>query len=460
MCRFSLRLKVNLLVRQVWTLEYTMRFLITLSLSLVFFTVPLLNAEQSAFDVFIESCRNCGENVNLIQSGYAEFDCTTNRQYPRQKIQDIVRGFEEDMMKVDLGKFPPDIANEIVKSNRENLQRLSRELAGSDDSKYRYKLLFIGNDVFFAPNADVCKRYRVIEDYDATRAIWQLHEFAIMDGSPNAESRFTSFIPGTREATVEAKIQPGYEFQRFGRMQRSETYYIMLQCMGNQDRKKFQITDKAVETFKKKMEEKRYSFETAEKASYVGNETATVIEIKYEGRIVERFWIDTSRGYICPLIQCFDKDSKMEREAKSSGYFLHDKTGLWYPERYEETRISPTGTTVTVYTLNRETFQLNHAVSEKMFTLDIPEGTKVIDKRNGEKEIKYTAMDKGELSLAKGGLNLDKMKWLMREGDLNYGKAETSATAQWFRNITLPLGIFLILLALYMQYRQWRKQKK
>ena len=102
---------------------------------------------------------------------------------------------------------------------------------------------------------------------------------------------------------------------------------------------------------------------------------------------------------------------------------------------------------------------VNQPVSDRMFALDIPEGAKVIDKRLGGKETTYTAMDKGELSLAKGGLDLDKMKWLMQEGDLTYGKEEPSVPAQWFRNITLSLGLFLIFLALYMKYRQWRGQK-
>jgi len=431
-----------------------MRFFIKPGLlALVFFTTTSLNAEPSAFDVFIESCRNSGENLNLIQSGYAEFDRTSNTQRPSEAVQEIV-GRLEGALKADLDKAPP----ELVKMRRESLQRVAREMEGKEDTKGRYKLFFTGNDVFFASNADVCKRYREIEQYDLDQKRWHLYEFAIMKGSPNGERVTAGFMPGTSTAKVEEKMLAGYEFQRFGRMQNSSAYHDLLLCMEQQDRRKFQITEKTILSFREKMKEKNFSFEMAGIASYDDNKTATIVEIKSNGQVLERFWIDTSRGYICPLIQCFDESGKVEKEYKSSRYFLNDRTALWYPENYEETRVFPFPFK-DVYTLNRETFQLNHAISDKMFTLDIPEGTKVIDKRSGEKEIKYTAMDRGELSLTEGGLDLGNMAWLMREGDLTYGR-KPSAVGQTFRYVSMALGIFFILLALAMKFRQRRGQKE
>lgn len=52
-----------------------------------------------------------------------------------------------------------------------------------------------------------------------------------------------------------------------------------------------------------------------------------MIEIKYDGCVIDRFWIDSSRGYICPLVQCFNEDGSIDREGKSNRYFLHEKTG-------------------------------------------------------------------------------------------------------------------------------------
>ena len=57
-------------------------------------------------------------------------------------------------------------------------------------------------------------------------------------------------------------------------------------------------------------------------------------------------------------------------------------------------------------------------------------------------------MEKGELSLAKGGLDLENMKWLMREGDLTYGNVEPSATVQWIRIVSMTLGVILIVIGL------------
>jgi len=413
-------------------------------------------AELGALDVFIESCRNSGENINLIQSGYAEFESSRESHFRSEQAQERLKVAESKMreafeaqVRKSLADAPPGVLRREIEGIKE--MKLFTQQGKTD---FRHKLFFTGNDIFFNLNDAICKRYRVTEQF--AQGKWGLNDFVIMEGSPNGTMVLASFMPGTRTATVEAVVQPGYEFQRFGRMHMSSTYHSLLACMESQDRKEFQITDKAVEVFKEKMKGKNYSFEIAGTASYDDNQTATVVEIKSEGRVIERFWIDTARGYICPLIQCFDEDGALEREAKSSGYFLHDKTDLFYPERYEETRLSPmTGTTVTAYTLNRATFQLNHAVSDKMFTLDIPEGTKVIDKRTEGEEINYRAMDKGELSLAKSGLDLDKMEWLWREGDLSFFDKPPSSATQWLRGISILLGVFFIAFALFIKFRRY-----
>ena len=424
-------------------------------LSLASFASTLLHAEQTAFDVFIESCRNSGENSNLIHSGYAEFDCTENFRNPLHIVQGIVEHGEIRLRAEEkLGR----ISAERLKECLEDLKRMSREMLGEDDKKTRYKLLFVGNDVFHAANADDCKRLSSQEYYDVGLQMWRTGDINITGGSPNSRSVFVWFLPENRRVEVEEKSGVGREFQRFGRMQKSGAYYAMLMCMMQGDRKNFQISEKVIQEFKGKMEDKNYFFESAGTNSYDGDQTATVVEIKSGNRVVERFWIDTTRGYICPLIQGFDENGKTEKECKSSSYFLHEKSGLWYPEHYEETLTAPP--MKNVYTLNRETFQLNHAVSDHMFALDIPEGTKVFDKRNNAEGIEYKAMDKGEISLAKGGLDLDKMKWLMRKGDITYSREEPPATVQWLRLVSTLMGIALIVLALYIKYRQRKGQAK
>jgi len=341
-----------------------MKFYMTKGLlSLVFFVTTPLKAEYSALDVFVESCRNSGENLNLIQTGYAEFDCTQNQQIPSETIQMYVEMFESSI-KADEGRYTDD----EIKTRLESIQNMSRVMAGKEHFKCRFKLLFVGNDVFFAPNADVCKRRSSREQYDTNQ--WRLGDFVIMEGSPNRGGTSANFISGAMEATVENKIIMGHEFQRFGRMHKSESYYTMLMCMELQDRKKFQISEGAIQEFKGKMKEKNYSFEMAGTASYDDSETATIVEVKSGSQVLERFWIDTSREYICPLIQCFDERGKIEKECKSSNYFFHEESGLWYPENYEETLSLPFPMK-SVYVLNRETFRLNHAVSDNMFAIDI-----------------------------------------------------------------------------------------
>jgi hypothetical protein len=74
-----------------------------------------------------------------------------------------------------------------------------------------------------------------------------------------------------------------------------------------------------------------------------------VVELKKEGKLIQRYGIDPSRGYICPLIEIYDeKTGRLLSEYRSSDYFIHQKTGLYFPGVFVETVNDPkTGAIVT-----------------------------------------------------------------------------------------------------------------
>ena len=209
--------------------------------------------------------------------------------------------------------------------------------------------------------------------------------------------------------------------------------------------------------------ENQQSWSITGEEKYDSGNRAIVFIAKHGDVVTQRYWIDESRGYISPLIQIYDpKTLRLVEEYISSDYFKDPETGLWFPTKHFRAQYNAeSGDLVEKcnYTISKDTFRINQPISDWEFSVDVPVNTKIFDTRE-KNNVKYTAMDKGELSLATGGLDLDNMKWLMREGDLTYGRVEPSAVVQWIQFISLPLGIVLILLALFMKYRQWKGQRK
>lgn len=235
-------------------------------------------------------------------------------------------------------------------------------------------------------------------------------------------------MPKTEVVVEDIPRQP-FECQHFGRHYGFIARRLCTTLLKHSD-EKFVFSEKGKQAVVDYMKEHNWQFVLAGTANYDDIQQATVLEIRKGDIVVERYWIDPARGYICPLIQCFDDQGKLELERKASKYFLHEKSGLWYPEVFEEMNMwSPiTGKITRKFILNKSTFQLNQPVSDEEFAIDIPEKMSVYDSRNGKgRTMKYIAMQPGVLSLAKGGLDLDQMDWLMREGDLNYGKKPSAA---------------------------------
>jgi hypothetical protein len=429
-------------------------FCLVLSLSIFggdFFTLPSFAADVS-FDVFIEACRHCGENPNIIYSGYAEFD----NEYTQEGSEELTsKIMGSSIAKIKDRHLPPD----IEKQELETVKKLSRFFAGGT-TKYRYRVFFTGNDLFFGLNDD-CRRYRTTEQYNEEQKIWGLQHFTIFEGSPNAGGVSVTYMRGSRSVNVTSVLPVQCEFQRYGRIQtKSSAFNSLLLSLTHAERKKYHFSDENIRKFKEEiMKQKNLSIETTGTTTYDNTATATILEIKNGERVMERIWVDPLRGYICPLIQYFSEDGQSDEECISKNYFLHEKTGLWYPEYYEETGMRlPLGKTCNVYRLNKETFQLNQTISVKMFALDIPEGTKVYDKRNSNEEMNYIAVEAGVLSLEKGGFDLKKMKWLLREGDIYYN--HVSKKNQYFRLFSIVIGLLLVISSIYMKIRNYLKRNK
>ena len=90
-------------------------------------------AGLDAFEVFVESCRNSGENLNLIWSGYAEFEYSresiTRSDHEMklfESMQSKIRGEMEEQLRRNNPNMPPEVLGR-------NIERIRKEPFFSQD---------------------------------------------------------------------------------------------------------------------------------------------------------------------------------------------------------------------------------------------------------------------------------------------------------------------------------------
>ena len=188
-----------------------------------------------------------------------------------------------------------------------------------------------------------------------------------------------------------------------------------------------------------------------------GRAVAKVVECRTENNVLfQEYWIDPSRGYVCPIVRIFDKTSgKIREEYIASDFFQDRVSGLWFPAYYEETRFNGIDDTVThkiIHKIDPSTFQLNRKIADEEFSVDIPEGALVIDRRNESSIRVFQASQNGALSLAEGGLDFAKMNWLDDLTPLSPEEIDILMQNNSIgvgRIILIIIGVIIILLALF-----------
>ncbi len=98
-------------------------------------------------------------------------------------------------------------------------------------------------------------------------------------------------------------------------------------------------------------------------------------------------------------------------EYRSEKFFEHRESGLWYPGVYQEkTFDDSTGETKDHWqmTTDKSTLKLNQPIADEEFSIDVLEGATIDDNRDSSRQA-YRATKPGTLTLAKDGLDLEKM---------------------------------------------------
>ena len=172
------------------------------------------------------------------------------------------------------------------------------------------------------------------------------------------------------------------------------------------------------------------NFEIVETKPFEGGAESFILEDNSDLRAIQRCTIVPALGYICPSLQIYDRETgRLVREYAASDYVLLEPSGLYYPMVYTESTFDPTTGNLAEkreYKFNRESISLNEPMNPEDFTLDVSEGWSVQENHDGILSV-YKANSDGALTLAPGGLDLEKQSWLTKDADIPIPPKEAPA---------------------------------
>ncbi len=418
------------------------RFFFATFASICIFSGSLIANE---LEFFVNACRSSGHNPTLIQSGWAEVTKTARFHDSEDALRKVINE------RLDVWK--DSFSAEKLEQMKESMFRMER-----DGTKSFERVLLKGNEQFQGLRRSETRQFVPSKDDPSIKVPAELPGIIFGVGNPNFPEKceFLRWEPVSRTAFISNEFFGLPEFHRFGRMQGSFVHNAIRTLLDDTSRSKFVFPPKGIEKFKSFLTESGLEFSIAGEKEYDNGATATVLEVKKGDKVAERFWVDASKGYICPLIEGFDLEGDGVREIKSSNFFLHRESGLWFPTQHsDKTYAATTGETVHFFTyqIDPSTFTINQPVSDEEFCIDIPVDGKVKDNRGG-KNRSYVADQPGTLSLAKGGLDLDRMSWL-RTTDGEFLLQKNTNGRQY---LFVAIGVALFALALYLRIRERMKK--
>lgn len=158
-------------------------------------------------------------------------------------------------------------------------------------------------------------------------------------------------------------------------------------------------------------------FEVVETKPFMDFGEAKTLESRIGGKIVQRNVIVPNLGYISPLTQYYDYETgNLTEEYTAKDFVMIGSTGLYWPMVCTEAKYDRvTGNLIErkSYHFQQLSLKLNQEMSPEDFSVGFRRGTIVLDGRGGKNDL-FVAYEAGDLSLAPGGLDLEKKSWLRK----------------------------------------------
>ncbi len=297
-----------------------------------FFTLPFLGffyGTDRSFaadtDIVINACWNNGYNHRLIQAARLDFELTvTNASVSEETIQAEIEKLKESTRKAAEKdpSFKP-ILEDILKNIPEGVRnRFAAE------KKMKGSSMLNCGDSF----GGVSQAKHELAFFDASTKKWSA-PVVYLGGDVAGKQANAQWEPAINQANLLDVGASIASFQAFGRL--DGPFFgeaLMVLSKGK--------LPTSLESFDRESFVHKFgsAIRVTGKEQYDdGQAEAMAVEYAPGGVLRQRTWIDPSRGYICPKIQVFDvKTKKMTQEYLSKDYFLHKKSGLWYPATHAQ----------------------------------------------------------------------------------------------------------------------------
>jgi hypothetical protein len=410
----------------LWTLPLS---IIHNTCSLIFFcilNIPTLCCASDGTDLFIEACRLRGANPALIHSGSINYELT---------LQRLQNG------KMLVGKSNEHI---LLSGNR------------NSNAKRKYEAWFEKSSPFY-------------------KNVAQPTQLLVQGRAHDQAPIIVEWQPGAKESLIREQRTVVPRFQDFGRMQGLPSWSaISMLLNGSAPQMDLVFPPDGIALYKKLASDQTKELghsvhKIVGEARYDPGATAFIVESRTIGnKMLQRYWIDPSRGSVCPLIQIYEiygtDSGALQEEYKSNDYFLHKESGLWYPAHYVEIKYNTTTHAIresSDYKIDKASFQLNQFVSDSELSIDVPTDSFVTDSRISPRKV-YKVAKKGTLSLAKGGLDVSSFSWLQV---LSFGRGGFEAPfprigkSEGVRKDLLYPGLIILLLICVMALILRRRRK-
>jgi hypothetical protein len=365
------------------------------------------------------------ESSANIHSCYVEYSLISFNPMPESQYQKEKAEWREKMLEVLKGsKNPEETLERAEKALREN-QLKPREIKGN---------------YLFDAGKDGRKKTKFNNSYrNAKSGDWSLPTNVLSEIGPN---RTVSVMFDEKGKSIWILKMPNMiaDFFQAGRFQGNLADLGIENQLGSKEEIKKMID---------KLDCKIMGTET-----YDTDAQATIVEVRKKNEIIRRCWIDPSRGFVCPRIQSYHDDILVE-EYQSKDFVLHPETGFWFPTSYQIARYDKDSNLrfKQEFAIAKESIKINQAISDHEFAIDVPIDFFVDDARSG-KLTRFQAIDKGELSLTKSGLDLDKCQWLTRVIPSMDVESAGGASGT-VRIVLIVAGLVLILLYVFFRIRKW-----
>ena len=389
-------------------------------------------------DVFIKSFQNRGFETNLIKSIMLDYELLVTRS----KRTDAEIKTEVDLIIGNVENIP---------GTSEYRQNYINNLTSVVRNKYLYGDRIKGKYISKRQQGGVTKFRQEYSRYNAESKQWS--DTSVSLG--NTDGYFSLCILGSSGLRGVSLVS-----QRFA----EEDFYNYGRLLGSFSRDFFEHSAKAPTTnldelLKEFLHNNEMQIQIKQSEEKDSKSQQLELTVSKVGKLLEKYLIDPSLGFVCPQIQLFDsKTNKLSHEFISSEYFLDSSTGFWYPKVQTISVFNTLNGEIlekSSYTFDSKTAKFNSVISDKEFSIDIPEGAIVTDARKPPR-VDYTAIHSGTLSLSKVDIDLVSMNWLHKEGDIQYrGDSQETSTV---RLVLISLGSILVVIGAIKMWRQRNAQ--